>query len=158
MQGAEAAEASDAGVVVIPRLRRFYWQRIRRYEFEVCGECGKPASLALGDTYWTAPNSLWNEVHGSPNGIRCPRCFTKAAAEQGRHVAWLGALIDDVDTAARWADRCRDHVPGPWRARLGRDGAPVVGWSEQRCRCCNERLRTHVAPGAIGLPPVSVDP
>lgn len=83
---------------LLSRLRRLWWQRVRRYEYEICECCGRPASRGLGDTYWFAPDHLWNEVHGSPNGIRCPRCFDKAARSKGIYLGWrcdrVGALED----------------------------------------------------------------
>jgi hypothetical protein len=52
-------------------LRRFYWKRIRRYRYEICGSvrggpgywairrygCGRPVGLV-----WRAPEGIWNYV------------------------------------------------------------------------------------------------
>lgn len=75
------------------RLRRWFWRHVRRYAYEICQRCGRPASTGLGDTYWFAPNPLWNEVNGSPNGIRCPRCFHADAKAKGIPVAWMAGPV-----------------------------------------------------------------
>lgn len=38
---------------------------------DICQECGDE------NPTWYAPNELWNEVIGSPNGIICPVCFLR---------------------------------------------------------------------------------
>jgi hypothetical protein len=64
---------------------------------EMCG-CGKHAAAGLGpDTYWFAPNELWNAVNGSPNGFLCPECFTTAAAEHGLAVGWRADLVGRIE-------------------------------------------------------------
>lgn len=43
---------------------------------DICEICG-------GDNpVWSAENTLFNMVNGSPNGIICPTCFVKKANEK----------------------------------------------------------------------------
>lgn len=47
-----------------------------------CNRCG------CRNVPWSAPNELFNEVNGSPNGIMCPQCFTELASEKGYDLFW----------------------------------------------------------------------
>lgn len=49
----------------------------------VCDEC-----KGENPTPWVAPNDLWNQVVGSPNGILCPSCFIKLAKRKGVDKIW----------------------------------------------------------------------
>lgn len=53
------------------QLRRFYWKRIRRYRYEICGSCpGGPAEATIRHygcgrpigPLWRVPTPLWNFV------------------------------------------------------------------------------------------------
>ena len=63
-----------------------------------CGLCGN-----ANNPTWYAPNELWNEVMGSPNGIICPKCFQDKAQAKG--ITTIGKVIrlddDHPDTAER---------------------------------------------------------
>lgn len=94
---------------VLGRLRRFYWQRLRRYSYEVCDECGRPvAARAFGfhrdaegvltpRTYWFADNHVWNTVIGGEAGVRCPECFTDAAYAAGIPVGWRCGVVGEIE-------------------------------------------------------------
>lgn len=77
------------------KLRRWWWRVVRRYEWEICDACGRPAARGLGDTYWFAPNSLWNEVEGGPNGVRCPPCFDADCRGLNIDISWRAHKIQD---------------------------------------------------------------
>lgn len=47
-----------------------------------CQRCGGP------NISWVTPSALWNGVVGSPNGILCPVCFARAAAEINIDPTW----------------------------------------------------------------------
>lgn len=99
------------------RVRRFYWKRIRRYRYEICGRpghlhgtirrgCGRPVG-----TVWRASSGVWNYVvtgqeqttytvragaAGGPveeraegvGGVLCLNCFDRFARECGVHLRW----------------------------------------------------------------------
>jgi hypothetical protein len=62
-----------------------------------CDECGRSASWSIGETYWFAPNELWNEVNGSPNGFMCPGCFTAAAETKGIAIGWRADRVGAIE-------------------------------------------------------------
>jgi hypothetical protein len=68
---------------ITARLRRFWWQRVRRYRYEMCQRCGRPVRVV-----WTASDNLWNVIESGPDGIRCVECFDRDCAEQGRALRW----------------------------------------------------------------------
>jgi len=53
-----------------------------------CGDCGRP------NVIWFAPNKLWDQVMGSPNGIVCPACFAIRADRAGVSGVWRFDLHD----------------------------------------------------------------
>lgn len=99
------------------RTRRFYWKRVRRYRFEICGRprhphgtitrgCGRPVELV-----WRASSGMWNYVvtgreqtvytvregaAGGPveeraegvGGVLCLACFDREARESGVYLQW----------------------------------------------------------------------
>jgi hypothetical protein len=66
---------------------------------EVCGKCGAPANPA--GSYWFAPNDLWNEVNGSPNGFRCIACFTEECEARGIVIGWRADRVGDIEELSR---------------------------------------------------------
>lgn len=98
---------------VIARLRRLWWQRVRRYRYEVCDDCGRPvAARAFGletrttvagepelapVTYWFADNALWNTVVGGERGVLCPACFTRKAEQNGERVGWRAGRVGAIE-------------------------------------------------------------
>lgn len=59
---------------------------------ETCKKCGDfVARTAV--TYWKASDLLWNQVYGTPAGIRCIPCFTQDAQAAGITVYWQ-ALVE----------------------------------------------------------------
>lgn len=61
-----------------------------------CRVCGAP-DVGPGGTYWFAPNELWNEVNGSPNGLLCPGCFTAECGKKGIVIGWRSDRVGDVE-------------------------------------------------------------
>lgn len=73
------------------RLRRFYWQRIRRYRSEICRDCGRPVRVV-----WTAPNDAWKRVWGDEGSILCIPCFdARYEAKYGVLLRWVPHLQSD---------------------------------------------------------------
>lgn len=64
------------------RLRRFYWQRIRRYSLELCHR-GRPVGQV-----WSADEYLFKKINGSPYGCWCIRCFDAECKRRGLHLRW----------------------------------------------------------------------
>lgn len=58
------------------------------YAYEICFTCGRRVGPATG-SWWRAPDALWREVMGEPEGIACPRCFTRAADRKGITIYWM---------------------------------------------------------------------
>jgi len=65
-----------------------YWWKIRRYDSELCHECGRPYYSSIGDTWWHADDGLWNKITGGPDGLLCPPCFTRKCNELGILIYW----------------------------------------------------------------------
>jgi hypothetical protein len=74
------------------KLHRFYWRYVRRYDGEICQDCGRPVRVV-----WNAPDALWFLVMGGPGGILDPVCFAKkllspeeekAMSQPHREVSW----------------------------------------------------------------------
>lgn len=63
-------------------FKRFY-MRLGGTLIEFCKTCGRRQPLV-----WTATDELWLAVVGSPNGVRCPECFTKEAWKLGLFLRW----------------------------------------------------------------------
>lgn len=55
---------------------------------ETCRGCGNPVAESTGDSWWRAPDDVWQEVYGTSAGIRCIPCFTLDAAKVGVLVHW----------------------------------------------------------------------
>lgn len=68
-------------------LRGLWSTFARRYAYETC-TCGRRVAAGIGETYWRAPDDLWQRVIGSPHGVLCPSCFTERAAAKGIRVYW----------------------------------------------------------------------
>lgn len=93
---------------IVATIRRFYWKRIRRYRYEICGSCcnGGPARATIRrygcgrpiGPLWTADSSFWNRmVTGEPllpgrtegaGGILCLRCFDRLCSDRGEIRFW----------------------------------------------------------------------
>lgn len=65
------------------RLRRFYWQHIRRYRWEMCS-CGRPVGLV-----WTADDTLFEQINGSPYGCLCIPCFDAMCTARDVYLRWV---------------------------------------------------------------------
>lgn len=74
-------------------LRRWYWIFLRRWETEICGACGRPVRRCT-DSWWEADDDLWLKVVGTPWGVLCPPCFTKACRAQGVWISWKAVVGD----------------------------------------------------------------
>lgn len=71
------------------RLRRWYWQHVRRYRGEICDRCGRPVARGIGwQTYWGASDITWRRVMGDTSKIVCPACFTRQGRRSGYPVKW----------------------------------------------------------------------
>lgn len=64
------------------RARRFYWRHVRRYDGEICHDCGRPVARAVG-SWWRATDLLWLRVVRDNRTILCPRCFIARADAHG---------------------------------------------------------------------------
>jgi hypothetical protein len=93
---------------------------------DFCHRCGRPNPV------WSAPNDLWNDVMGGPDGIVCPPCFAESA---GPGFVWtfepLRAALAEREalrTALTPEDAlgpcdCGCHI-GEWTPGCGPDGEP----------------------------------
>lgn len=95
------------------RLRRFYWKRVRRYRYEICGSvvrgtegeatvrrygCGRPVGLC-----WRAETGFWHRmVTGRPlaqgavegaGGILCVSCFDRLCSDRGETRMWVAGAL-----------------------------------------------------------------
>lgn len=75
------------------RLRATYWSVLRRWETELCQECGRP----VRQVWWCSDDRLWERVTGNrrrprsrepASGIRCIRCFDEAVCEDSE-AGWV---------------------------------------------------------------------
>lgn len=68
----------------IALLRALYWRHLRRWQTEICHNCGRPVRVV----WWTYDDALWETVTGESHGggIRCIPCFDEAARA---HCAWI---------------------------------------------------------------------
>lgn len=55
---------------LLARYRRWYWRRVRRYQGELCDDCGGRVRII-----WWAPDWMWGQAMGHSGGILCPPCF-----------------------------------------------------------------------------------
>lgn len=69
---------------LIARLRAFYYYIIRRYQFEICGQCGRSFPIV----WWAIDDETWLRVNGAQNGSMCVPCFDRKAQEMGIHLRW----------------------------------------------------------------------
>lgn len=78
---------------MLRRLRRFYWTRIRRWDSEICQDCGGPVGLV----WWCHDDLLWEKVTGNPKpagsresaaGVFCINCFDREAKEVCPWIEW----------------------------------------------------------------------
>lgn len=104
------------------RLRKFYWQRIRRHDGEICQRCGDAGWHRLGRTYWFAPNALWNLVMGGEAGVLCPRCFTIACELAGIAIGWTCGPVGEVERD----DQLRRAIADVLALRSSDYGNPLV--------------------------------
>lgn len=72
---------------MLPRLRRFYWQHIRHYRLEMCS-CGRPVAQV-----WTATDTLFEQINGSPYGCMCIACFDAECQRRGLNLRWIPGLL-----------------------------------------------------------------
>lgn len=75
------------------RLRCFWHVALRRYETEICEECGGPVGLV----WWCDDDELWERVTGqaktlgsreAAGGIWCTPCFDAGSKKLGIVVRW----------------------------------------------------------------------
>lgn len=69
------------------RLARFWWQKIRRYDGEICEDCGCPVARHIG-TYWSASEHIWVMVMGDVQTVVCPDCFARRAEAREVAICW----------------------------------------------------------------------
>lgn len=87
------------------RLRAFYWAFIRRWEAEICQECGRPVRLV----WWCHDDKLWTAVTGKPKppgrecagGIWCIYCFDTAARSLMGWIEWAPLNLCRLQSARR---------------------------------------------------------
>jgi hypothetical protein len=73
------------------KLRWVYWRHVRRYDSEVCHECGRPVMRGIA-SWWHAPDELWQEVGGPKRGVLCPACFSEWARAKGRLIYYTATV------------------------------------------------------------------
>lgn len=93
---------------IVATIRRFYWRRIRRHRYEICGSVGpggpaRPVIRRYGcgrpiGPLWTADSSFWNrmvtgealppERTEGAGGILCLRCFDRLCRNRGEIRFW----------------------------------------------------------------------
>lgn len=65
--------------------RAWWWAFVRRYECEICSECGRPVRHV-----WTAPDPVWSSVMPGPGGVLCAPCFDVLYERKtGRSLRWV---------------------------------------------------------------------
>lgn len=69
-------------------LRAWYWRFVKRYECEICQDCGCGLDLRYGPSYWMADDALWLETVGADSGVLCIRCFTIRCSDLGISLRW----------------------------------------------------------------------
>lgn len=67
----------------IAQVRAFWHHVVRRYEYELCGQCGRPVGVV-----WAASDLLWQRVTGQIEAVLCIHCFDDLATSKGWHVIW----------------------------------------------------------------------
>lgn len=70
------------------KARAFYWYLIRRYECEICMDCGRRVGVHTG-SWWHADEALWEVIVGDPSAVMCPPCFTLRGDDLGIAVKWV---------------------------------------------------------------------
>lgn len=73
------------------RARAFWHHVVRGYDYEVCGECGRPVSQT-----WLTDDQLWIDVMGHEGGLLCIRCFDGKLERPGRMVRWVPTIEEDA--------------------------------------------------------------
>lgn len=73
------------------RFRVFYWSKLRRWDSELCDECGRPVNIV----WWCHDSFLWERITGKrgrgqepAGGLRCIHCFDAAAKELCPWIEW----------------------------------------------------------------------
>jgi hypothetical protein len=73
------------------RARGFWHHVVRGYDYEVCGECGRPVDQA-----WLTDDQQWIDVMGHEGGLLCIPCFDRKLEKPGRLVRWLPIIEEDA--------------------------------------------------------------
>lgn len=87
------------------KWRASYWVIVRRWETEICAECGRPVRLV----WWCHDDALWTAVTGNPKppgrenaaGIWCITCFDEAARDKTGWIEWAPVNLRHLQQGAR---------------------------------------------------------
>lgn len=64
-------------------LRYAWWTFVRRYNGEICQDCGRP----YFNTIYLVPDSVWSSA-ADPQNLLCPACLSRRVDRQGRTLWW----------------------------------------------------------------------
>jgi ribosomal protein L34E len=79
----------------VARLRALWHVVVRRYDAEICDDCGRPVGRGIR-SWWHAPDDLWMHINGGYAGVLCPACFTERCDAQGIWIHWV-ATVEQID-------------------------------------------------------------
>jgi hypothetical protein len=82
------------------RARAFWHHVVRGYDYEVCGECGRPVNQT-----WLTDDQTWIDVMGHEGGLLCLRCFDGKLERPGRMVRWVPTIEDAARPVAAPPER-----------------------------------------------------
>lgn len=77
------------------RLRRWFNYRVRGYNSETCGRCGR----GYWQTWWCPDNEMFIELADGP--LSCPRCFDRSAEAHGVRLVWQAVPIAEMECTPR---------------------------------------------------------
>lgn len=82
------------------QVRALYWMLIRRYETELCQQCGRPVRVVFHtpDHIWEAATGRARQPSGeAASGILCPPCVDDLAEPKlGTYLRWTCSTSDEA--------------------------------------------------------------
>jgi hypothetical protein len=77
-------------------VRCEWWTFVRRYDSELCQDCGRPYYA----TIWHADDELWRTLTRRAN-LLCPACFDHRAQRVGLFLIWRPTVEHDPARGAK---------------------------------------------------------
>lgn len=56
---------------------------------EFCDRCGSQVGVI-----WRAPDGLWKQIAGKPDGVLCVKCFDDLCARHGLLIRWVPIIME----------------------------------------------------------------